>query len=449
MRQFPISKSALNWLEDILSERFGQKWSLTRDKEVVEMRLIGEKDRILFTEFASSLTESHSNQEYTTWNCKEEGWHAVLDELLPAPGFSKLTNPLIEKKGNDYHVKYDILGLIYWMLARVEEIERVDLDMHQRFPASSSHAYKHGYLERPVVDEWLNILFQVIQKQWPKIQFKKHNFETLVTCDVDHPFKYTSNFLRIFKIFVGDIIKRKSLKIAFEGFVNGIYVFFGFLDKDPYYQSLLYIMDECEKNNLSLQFNFITYKSHQKFDVDAGLSLNVKQIAKNISRRGHMIGCHPGYECYDDRKNLEQSFLTYKHLLSEVDIKDGKLIGRQHFLRWKTPETARILDELKLDYDSTLGYADKIGFRCGTCHEFTMFDPISQNQLNLRQRPLVLMDVTIATDQYMKLSKTEALQSIEKMKSVCQKVNGKFVVLWHNSSFTKKSDYEFFNRIIS
>jgi hypothetical protein len=59
------------------------------------------------------------------------------------------------------------------------------------------------------------------------------------------------------------------------------------------------------------------------------------------------------------------------------------------------------------------------------------------------------MDVTIATDQYMKLSKKEALHSIEKMKSVCQKVNGKFVVLWHNSSFTKKSDYEFFNRIIS
>ncbi len=413
------------------------------------MKLDGDAKKIVFPCLSNSLTEAHSNQGCSLWDAEAEGWNSVLDEPLPAPGVDILPSPLIEQKNTDFIIHYDILGLVYWMLARVEEIGRTDLDSHQRFPASSSHAYKHGYLERPVVDEWLNILFQVIQKQWPKIQFKKHNFETLVTCDVDHPFKYTSNFLRILKIFAGDIIKRKSLKLAFKGVVNGIYVFFGFLDKDPYYQSLLYIMDECEKNNLPLQFNFITYKSHQKFDVDAGLSLNVKQIAKNISRRGHMIGCHPGYECHDNRKNLEQSFLTYKYLLSEVGIKESKLIGRQHFLRWKTPETARILDELKLDYDSTLGYADKIGFRCGTCHEFTMFDPISQNQLNLRQRPLVLMDVTIATDQYMKLSKKEALQSIEKMKSVCQKVNGKFVVLWHNSSFTKKSDYEFFNRIIS
>jgi hypothetical protein len=52
---------------------------------------------------------------------------------------------------------------------RVEEIGRTDLDNHERFPATSSHAFKHGYLDRPVVDEWLHLLGQVIQRQWPGV----------------------------------------------------------------------------------------------------------------------------------------------------------------------------------------------------------------------------------------------------------------------------------------
>ncbi len=37
-------------------------------------------------------------------------------------------------------------------LARVEEIGRTDRDNHERFAATSSHAFKHGYLEPPAVD---------------------------------------------------------------------------------------------------------------------------------------------------------------------------------------------------------------------------------------------------------------------------------------------------------
>ena len=59
------------------------------------------------------------------------------------------------------------LGLTYWILARVEEIGRTDLDNRGRIPATASHAFKHGYLDRPVVDEWLHLLGRVIQRQWP------------------------------------------------------------------------------------------------------------------------------------------------------------------------------------------------------------------------------------------------------------------------------------------
>ena len=52
------------------------------------------------------------------------------------------------------------------MLCRIEEIGRSDLDEHKRFPASESHAFKHNYLDRPVVDEWMHVLGQVIRMRW-------------------------------------------------------------------------------------------------------------------------------------------------------------------------------------------------------------------------------------------------------------------------------------------
>ena len=66
----------------------------------------------------------------------------------------------------------------------------MDLDSHERFPATASHAFKHDYLDRPVVDEWLHLLGQVIQQQWPDLEMKRHEFNISVSHDVDQPSLY-------------------------------------------------------------------------------------------------------------------------------------------------------------------------------------------------------------------------------------------------------------------
>src|SRR5690606_19318473 len=113
------------------------------------------------------------------------------DSTLFAPGVAQLPAPLISTTDNGWHIGYDILGLVYWMLNRIEEIGRTDLDRHGRFPATASHAYKHDYLERPVVDEWLHVLGQVMRKTWPEIELKHHAFSMKVSHDVDSPSLYS------------------------------------------------------------------------------------------------------------------------------------------------------------------------------------------------------------------------------------------------------------------
>src|SRR5690606_36781734 len=95
------------------------------------------------------------------------------------------------------------------------EIGRRDLDDHQRFPATSSHAFQHSYLERPVVDEWRAILGQMSQRQWPGIELKPHQFSMKVSHDVHDPSRYGfSSWKAIIRSITGDIIKRRDFKSA-------------------------------------------------------------------------------------------------------------------------------------------------------------------------------------------------------------------------------------------
>ena len=103
-----------------------------------------------------------------------------------------------------------------------------------------------------------------------------------------------------------------------------------------------------------------------------------------------------------------------------------------------------------MNYDSTLGYADRPGFRCGTCHEYPAFDPVAQVHLNLRIRPLVVMECTVIDSVYLGLGVTdEAEVKMKQLKMNCQQVNGTFGLLWHNSYFKKKQLNEIYTAILS
>jgi hypothetical protein len=115
-------------------------------------------------------------------------------------------------------------------------------------------------------------------------------------------------------------------------------------------------------------------------------------------------------------------------------MKQKPLGGRQHFLRWKTPETFQNWEYAGMEYDATLSYADMPGFRCGTCWEFPVYDLINRKPLNLIERPLIAMECSVTAERYMnKGYGEEAFKVFKSLKDACKKYNGNFVLLWHNS----------------
>lgn len=111
----------------------------------------------------------------------------------------------------------------------------------------------------------------------------------------------------------------------------------------------------------------------------------------------------------------------------------------EQYLRFATPTTWQIWEDYGLEWDTTLSYADHVGFRCGTCFDFPVFNIKTKQQLKLREKPLIVMEATLLHEKYQKLSNENFITKIQYLMNKCKKYKGNFVLLWHNSSlYTNK-----------
>lgn len=444
------SESALCWLETLLQERFGLELKLQQDQCILRIYLTGRDNVIVFDELQSIFQKPESDFPCCSWQGSDEGYIGPVDDNLPAPSETDLRLPLIEINEEGATVHYDILGLTYWMLTRLEEVGRTDLDNHQRFPATSSHAFKNGYLERPIVDEWLVILGQVIQRVWLGIELKQHEFSIKVSHDVDTPSLYGFKpWPTIGRMMAGHLLKRRDLK----AFFSAPYIKLSTrnqLHPADLCNTFDWLMDVSEVNNLKSAFYFICGGDHPHDADYQPEHLVIRNLMRRIHERGHEIGLHPSYGTFQQPELIKQEADRLKRICAEEGIEQKQWGGRMHYLRWEQPITMRAWNDAGMSYDSTLGYADRPGFRCGTCHEYPAFDPVAQEQLSLRIRPLVVMECSVIDEAYLGLGVTEAAEEkMKQLKTYCQQVDGAFGLLWHNSYFKTKQLNEIYTGILS
>lgn len=447
-----FTNSALDWLLLILEERFGHRFLLEQSPLGLKLSLDNmSQGYILFPKIEKAFHVSSSSFPCSQWDADEAGWVSVLELPLPAPCVSKLSDPLIDQKEDHFVINYDILGLTYWMLNRIEEIGRTDLDNHDRFPATASHAYKHGYLERPIVDEWLHVLGQVIQKTWPTLELKQHQFSMKVSHDVDAPSSYGFRSAKgMLKGLAGDLIKRRDVKSVLLAPFIRLSSMKQLHSKDPL-NTFDWIMDESEKNNLISAFYFICGRTDPNKDADYEIEHPaIRHLMRRIHNRGHEIGLHPSYNSFQSPEIIQHEANRLRTVMEEENIIQDTLGGRMHYLRWEHPTTLQSWNDAGMTYDTTLSYAELPGFRCGTCFEYPAFNPITQKILQIRIRPLIAMECTVIAERYMNLGYSdEASMKFKLLIDACRKVDGCFTLLWHNSHFRSYKDKRLYTDIIS
>lgn len=321
---------------------------------------------------------------------------------------------------NKFILSNDIIAASFFMLTRWEEKINSVKDRHNRFLAKESFAYKNNFIEKPIVNEYGDFLFSVLRLMGYQGFRKKSDFSILPTHDIDFAYYYKNKFTA-FKKLIYHFIKRKSTLILSD--INFIKT-----KNDPY-DSYNLLMDDAEKLNTKAHFFFMNGgKSYHDNNYQIH-EAKLKVILNNIKNRGHRIGIHPSYNSYND---LSQFQMELDDLQNKIDYKIS--FGRQHFLRFDVSETWNVWEKSHMEWDSTMGYSDVIGFRCGICQSFPVFDFNKRERLKLMEKPLMLMDVTLKD--YSTLSPVEAIVKVESLMNTVKKHHGEFVYLWHNSSFT-------------
>jgi len=89
-------------------------------------------------------------------------------------------------------------------------------------------------------------------------------------------------------------------------------------------------------------------------------------------------GLHLSYDTCTHPERIARESRRLQRICQEEGIEQSQWGGRMHYLRWQWPTTAHGWEQAGFHYDSTLRFADRPGFRCGTCHPYPMFDPVAQ-----------------------------------------------------------------------
>jgi len=345
-------------------------------------------------------------------------------------GTPKLTT--INQKLKTITCGIDIFASSFFMLTRWEEYVNKSRDMHNRFPVDESLAFKNSFLDRPIVNEYVEMLWNMLEYLNIEQERKKQEFNLILTHDIDHIYKWDTP-KKFFKHLVGDLVLRKSIKAFFSSIGYYMEVKRG-KRKDPF-DTFDYLMDISEKLSIKSYFFFMA-EGLTRYDNNYVSSSKITQnLVKKIEKRGHYIGIHPTYNAYNRTEQLQKE---KKEL--EVNFNTPIYVGREHYLRFEIPTTWQIWEDNNMAWDSSLGYADREGFRCGVCYEYSVFNILTRKKLKLKEKPLIVMEESVTRRENLSSENMESI--IENLLIKVKKYKGDFVFLWHNSSFNT----EFWNR---
>ena len=184
-----------------------------------------------------------------------------------------------------------------------------------------------------------------------------------------------------------------------------------------------FLMDVSERHGLRSAFYFLAHRDERPRD-GAYLFEDpwVRSLIGRIGRRGHEVGLHPSFCTYRDAARTSEELARLLRVAEAEGVRQDEWGGRQHFLRWANPETWRNWEAAGLDYDSTLAYAEAVGFRTGTCHPYRGLRPARAPAAAPARDAFQVMDVTLLSS--MALTLDAARAAVMEIAAECRRYGG-------------------------
>lgn len=344
--------------------------------------------------------------------------------------------PELKFDNGDFQLKSDIISSTFFMLSRWEEmIYQGEMDRHERFPLEYSLAYKNGFYNRPIVNEYLDLLSTILgELGWPPTHAR--TYKAVISYDIDmiQKWKGIKPFLQsVYSNLRGFKLARiVADKLNYFGNIIG-------LSKDPF-DSFDFILDSLKGRDLEAILYFKSGASHPKFDKNnySVSSSKIQNVFEKLNEAKVKIGLHPSYHTFKDQSLMAQEYETLN-----ISIPNSTLnLCRQHYLRFSVPETWGIMEDCGFKNDSSMVYSKEPGFRCGICYTFPVYDCKNRKMLNLEESPLIFMETPF-------LEKDEQILSkVRELSNSIKKHRGENIVLWHNNNLFYKEHRRTYKKVL-
>lgn len=338
----------------------------------------------------------------------------------------------------------DVVGSAFFMLARYEELVIPQRDEFDRFPTRLGIAARAGFAGRPLIDEYREILVAAIQAVWPESTRLVKRPKTCLSCDVDAPLQDAVFSRRKFwsmriksNLATGEQYSDRKSILA-----NCMETRAGNWNRDPF-NTFGRMMDLAEGENHRIDFYFLagTHQNwkHGWYKLDHPF---IRELLRSVSSRGHRIGLHGSFGTFRNSDKLKRQRADLANTCAALGIGQNIKDNRQHYLQFDARISPQALEKAGLASDSSGGFADRPGFRFGTCRSFRMWNWVESRPSNVLQHPLILMECSVLDAKYMGRDHSQETYNLMlDYKRNCFTVGGSFNLLWHNSNLLTEADW--------
>ncbi len=308
---------------------------------------------------------------------------------------------------------FDVLAAAFYLLSRYEEYLPFTADEYGRFPHRAALAFRAGFLQRPLVDEWMLLLQERLQQQFPAFRPVRGSFCVLPTYDIDMAWSYRhKGWLRN----LGGWLRHPGL--------SRLAVLSG-RKPDPF-DAYDWLDALHHKTGVRARYFFLLAERNGRLDKNILPAHPALQALVRRHSQQYDTGIHPSWQSGDEPALLQRE-------IARLESMSGKPVrhSRQHYIRFRLPDDYRRLLAAGITDDYSMGYGSINGFRASVAASFSWYDLAAETVTPLRIHPFCFMDANALYEQ--RLSPGLALAELMNFQRSCQEVRGTLISIFHNN----------------
>jgi len=291
--------------------------------------------------------------------------------------------------------------------------------------------YRWDFTEIPVVDVYCRIIYRIIQILLPEfirdIQWTdKTAFVMTLSHDIDYWQYWTPEHLKETLAYNLNTMYKRPLAAFYKIIGHS-------LDKaisnNPWKRIHALIKRE---DSLKVQSTWFLLARSDYEDPRQNYISDVvyrEQVLDLLSQKD--VGLHGSPESAFQLEVLNQELDTLRSLGFNPSG------FRTHYLHFDYQKSFSILEQAGINYDSTLGYWEHIGFRAGTSFPFFPFNIAENRPFRVLEIPLIVMDTTLHSHKAMNLYGWTARRKLLSMINRAALYQSHLSLLWHNTTFDR------------